>query len=110
MMQLKSRIKPDWLKIQKEVNDDFISIRKILKNKKLHTVCEEAKCPNRGECWRKHTATIMILGDKCTRACNFCAIGNDPSGFVDAEESRNVAEAVKLMNLKYCDGEIGLGQ
>ncbi len=101
-MKIRKREKPDWLKINSEINEDYITIRKILKERNLHTVCEEAKCPNRGECWRKRTATIMILGEKCTRNCNFCAVGTDPGGIVDRNEPQKVAEAVELMGLKYC--------
>ena len=101
-MKIRKREKPDWLKINSTINEEYISVRKILKEKNLHTVCEEAKCPNRGECWRKKTATIMILGDKCTRNCRFCAIGTNPDGIIDKNEPRKVAEAVKLLGLKYC--------
>ncbi|MFP4547759.1 MAG: lipoyl synthase [Fidelibacterota bacterium] len=101
-MQLRKREKPDWLKINSEINEEYITVRKILKERNLHTVCEEAKCPNRGECWRKRTATIMILGEKCTRNCNFCAVGTDPGGIIDHNEPQKVAEAVELMGLKYC--------
>ncbi len=101
-MKIRKREKPDWLKINSAINEEYISVRKILKEKNLHTVCEEAKCPNRGECWRKKTATIMILGDKCTRNCRFCAIGTNPDGIIDKNEPRKVAEAVKLLGLKYC--------
>lgn len=101
-MKIQKRQKPDWLKINSEINEEYIAVRKILKERKLHTVCEEAKCPNRGECWRKRTATIMILGEKCTRNCNFCAVGTDPGGVVDHDEPVKVAEAVELMGLKYC--------
>ncbi|MBN2279054.1 MAG: lipoyl synthase [Candidatus Marinimicrobia bacterium] len=101
-MQIRKREKPDWLKINSEINEEYITVRKILKARHLHTVCEEAKCPNRGECWRKRTATIMILGEKCTRNCRFCAVGTNPSGAVDYDEPQKVAEAVELLGLKYC--------
>jgi len=101
-MQIRKREKPDWLKINSEINEEYITVRKILKERNLNTVCEEAKCPNRGECWRKRTATIMILGEKCTRNCNFCAVGTDPGGIVDCDEPLKVAEAVELLGLKYC--------
>lgn len=101
-MQIRKREKPDWLKINSTINEEYKTVRKILKERNLHTVCEEAKCPNRGECWRKQTATIMILGEKCTRNCNFCAVGTDPDGNVDYNEPQKVAEAVELLGLKYC--------
>ncbi len=101
-MKIRKREKPDWLKINSEINEEYIAVRNILKKRNLHTVCEEAKCPNRGECWRKRTATIMILGEKCTRNCRFCAVGSDPGGIIDKNEPEKVAEAVALMGLKYC--------
>lgn len=77
-------------------------IKKDLRQKKLYTVCEEAKCPNIGECWRQGTATLMILGDVCTRGCRFCAVGSgNPNGWVDPLEPQKCAETVAAMNLKY---------
>src|SRR6056297_1402054 len=101
-MKIRKREKPDWLKINNEINEEYITVRNILKKRNLHTVCEEAKCPNREECWRKRTATIMILGEKCTRNCNFCAVDTEPDGIIDPDEPQKVAEAVELMGLKYC--------
>lgn len=103
-METQSSIKrkPLWLKSQLPAGDDFVDIKKNLKSRGLHTVCEEAKCPNLGECWSARTATIMILGDTCTRACKFCHIktGN-PKGVVNENEIVNSSEMVKLMNLRY---------
>jgi lipoic acid synthetase len=94
--------KPDWIKIKLSFNEEFVKIRKTLKIKKLHTVCEEALCPNINECWGEGTATIMIMGDICTRGCRFCNVktGN-PGGYLDPEEPYRVAEAVKEWGLKY---------
>jgi len=94
--------KPYWLKIKLEYNEKFHDVKRILKEKKLYTVCEEAKCPNINECWSHGTATIMILGDTCTRGCKFCAVktGN-PKGWVDPLEPLHVVETIKHLKLKY---------
>jgi lipoic acid synthetase len=94
--------KPDWLKIRIPSGREFARVHHLLKQLNLSTVCEEARCPNRNECWNKKCATIMILGKICTRACRFCAVttGN-PRGIVDAEEPDHVAEAVKSLGLRY---------
>ncbi len=94
--------KPDWIKIKLSFNDNYAEVKKTLKIKKLHTVCEEALCPNINECWGEKTATIMIMGDICTRGCRFCNVktGN-PGGYLDPDEPRRVAEAIKEWNLKY---------
>ncbi|MFZ8845623.1 MAG: lipoyl synthase [Candidatus Hydrothermia bacterium] len=94
--------KPQWLKIRLEYNEKFHDVKKTLKEKKLYTVCEEAKCPNINECWSHGTATIMILGDTCTRGCKFCAVktGN-PKGWVDPLEPLHVVETIKHLQLKY---------
>ena len=94
--------KPSWLKVDLPQGDDFKDIRDNLKKNGLSTVCEEAKCPNISECWSSRTATIMILGDTCTRACKFCHVktGN-PKGFVNHTEIENSAKMVGIMNLKY---------
>lgn len=94
--------KPDWIKIKLSFNYNFLEVKKTLKIKKLHTVCEEALCPNINECWGERTATIMIMGDICTRGCRFCNVktGN-PGGYLDPDEPRRVAEAIKEWDLKY---------
>lgn len=94
--------KPEWLKVPLPTGDDFKDIRDNLRKKGLSTVCEEAKCPNISECWSARTATIMILGDTCTRACKFCHVktGN-PKGFVNHDEIANSAKMVSIMALKY---------
>lgn len=94
--------KPEWLKVKLPQGDDFKDIRNNLREKGLATVCEEAKCPNISECWSARTATVMILGDTCTRACKFCNVktGN-PKGFLNPEEIESTSKMVGLMNLRY---------
>ncbi len=94
--------KPEWLKVKLPQGQDFKEIRDNLREKGLATVCEEAKCPNISECWSARTATVMILGDTCTRACKFCHVktGN-PKGFINAEEIENTSKMVALMSLRY---------
>lgn len=94
--------KPEWLKVKLPQGDDFKEIRNNLREKGLATVCEEAKCPNISECWSGRTATVMILGDTCTRACKFCNVktGN-PKGFLNPEEIQNTSNMVKIMSLRY---------
>jgi lipoic acid synthetase len=93
--------RPDWLKVRLQVNENFMKVRKIVDLNRLHTVCEEARCPNISECWSRGTATFMILGDICTRSCGFCAVKTGRPVGVDFDEPRRVAEAVKKMNLKH---------
>lgn len=94
--------KPEWLKVKLPEGQDFKEIRDNLREKGLATVCEEAKCPNISECWSARTATVMILGDTCTRACKFCNVktGN-PKGFINPEEIENTSKMVSLMSLRY---------
>jgi lipoic acid synthetase len=94
--------KPEWLKVKLPEGQDFKEIRDNLREKGLSTVCEEAKCPNISECWSARTATVMILGDTCTRACKFCHVktGN-PKGFLNPEEIENTSKMVGLMSLRY---------
>ncbi len=94
--------KPDWLKVKLPGSGEFPEVKSILRHYRLHTVCEEARCPNLGECWGSGTATIMILGDLCTRSCRFCATktGN-PHGFIEEDEPLRTALAVKEMELDY---------
>ncbi len=98
--------KPTWLKIRPPKNTEerkkYLGIRELLAQKKLYTVCTEANCPNASECWSTGTATFMILGDTCTRACKFCNVkcGN-PKGVIDPDEPQNIVDAVKIMKLNY---------
>ena len=94
--------KPDWLKMRVQNSPKFEAVRSIVHEHRLATVCEEAKCPNISECWSAGTATIMLMGDVCTRACRFCSVNTgNPAGWLDPEEPANTAEAVRLMGLKY---------
>lgn len=93
--------KPDWLRAQLPGGGDYESTRKNISGNKLHTVCEEAQCPNLGECWSRGTATIMILGDTCTRACGFCAVKTGRPTELDTAEPARVAESVAQMQLKH---------
>ncbi len=94
--------KPDWLKIKLNTNESYIGLKKMMRQKSLHTVCEEAKCPNIHECWAvRRTATFMILGDICTRACRFCAVKTGVPTELDWQEPERVADSVQLMNLKH---------
>ena len=94
--------KPAWLRAPLATGTEFAAVKQIVREHRLSTVCEEAKCPNIGECWNAGTATIMLMGSVCTRACRFCAVDTgNPRGWLDAEEPDNVARSVELMGLKY---------
>jgi len=94
--------KPAWLRARAPMGDAFAAVKGIVREHRLSTVCEEAKCPNIGECWNAGTATIMLMGAVCTRACRFCAVDTgNPRGWLDPEEPDNVARSVELMGLKY---------
>jgi lipoic acid synthetase len=94
--------KPPWLRASMPGGAAFTAVKEIVREHRLSTVCEEAKCPNIGECWNAGTATIMLMGAVCTRACRFCAVDTgNPRGWLDPEEPENVARSVELMGLKY---------
>ncbi|MEK4442957.1 lipoyl synthase [Niallia sp. FSL W8-0951] len=94
--------KPEWLKIKLNTNENYTGLKKMMKEKQLHTVCEEAKCPNIHECWAvRRTATFMILGAICTRACRFCAVKTGLPTELDWQEPERVADSVFAMNLKH---------
>jgi lipoic acid synthetase len=93
--------KPDWTRIRIPSGDNYLKIKRILDLTNLHTVCEEANCPNIAECWGTGTATIMIMGDTCTRGCRFCSVNSGKPMFLDPEEPRKVAKAVKEWGLRY---------
>ena len=94
--------KPRWLRAQAPGGAAFTAVRDIVREHRLATVCEEAKCPNIGECWNAGTATIMLMGAVCTRACRFCSVDTgNPRGWLDAEEPANAARTVELMKLRY---------
>ena len=92
---------PEWLRIKLPTTESFARTRSLLDELKLHTVCESAKCPNHWECWSKGTATFMIAGDRCTRACGFCAINTAKPFALEADEPQRVAEATRRMKLKH---------
>ena len=94
--------KPPWLRVRVPSGEGVTRLRTLLREADLYTVCEESHCPNMAECWTHGTATIMLLGGVCTRACRFCAVDTgNPNGWVDAKEPDNAARTVSLMNLKY---------
>ncbi len=94
--------KPDWLRVRIRGGATFDRVQGIVHEHRLATVCEEAKCPNMSECWSAGTATIMLMGDVCTRACRFCAVNTgNPRGWLDEQEPDNTARSVELMGLKY---------
>ena len=101
MSQYLKQKKPSWLKVKIDINDNYKYLNKMLKEQNLHTVCSEARCPNIYECWSRRTATIMILGDTCTRACGFCSVKTGRGMGVDKTEPLNTAIAVKKMNLRH---------
>jgi len=94
--------RPEWLKARIPSGENYSRLHEIMRTQRLHTVCEEARCPNMGECWEAGTATFMILGDTCTRSCGFCAVKTGrPEYGLDWDEPRRVAEAVTQMNIRH---------
>ena len=93
--------KPPWIKVRLPSNPVFFSTKALISDLRLHTVCESAQCPNRWECWSQGTATFMIAGDRCTRACGFCAVTTAKPFALEDDEPKRVAEAVRRMNLKH---------
>src|SRR5687768_15630649 len=92
---------PEWLRLKLPTQNTFAQTRNLLEDLRLHTVCESAKCPNHWECWSKGTATFMIAGDRCTRACGFCAVSTAKPFALEVDEPARVAEATRRMNLKH---------
>lgn len=102
VVQLDERLKkPEWIRVKSPSGTRFTEIKDILREQKLHTVCEEASCPNIGECFSSGTATFMIMGDICTRRCPFCDVGHGRPNPLDANEPRHLAETVAALRLKY---------
>lgn len=93
--------KPDWLRVTLPGGERYGKVRETLKRLKLHTVCEEAQCPNVGECWGGGTATVMLMGDTCTRGCRFCDVNTGRPGPLDPDEPRHLAEAIRELELDY---------
>ena len=93
--------RPEWLKVKAPGGESYAKIKTMMRSKSLHTVCEEAHCPNIGECWSSGTATFMILGDTCTRACSFCAVKTGRPGTLNTQEPYDVAQSILEMGLKH---------
>src|SRR5205809_5227815 len=93
--------KPPWLKVRAPGSENYLRLKGVMKELKLHTVCEEARCPNIGECWHHGTATFMILGDVCTRACAYCAVSHGRPNELDVAEPARVAGAIASMALRH---------
>ena len=111
--------KPDWIRVRMPASPEVERIKQLLRKHKLHSVCEEASCPNLGECFSGGTATFMIMGDICTRHCGFCAVGKGKPAPLDPEEPRHVGEAVQRLGVRHAvvtsvnrdelpDGDLGL--
>ncbi len=96
------RRKPEWLKIKLEAGKNYPFVKQMVQEHQLHTICASGKCPNMGFCWSKGTATFMIMGDICTRACRFCATKTGKPLPLDPDEPQKVAESISLMQLKHC--------
>lgn len=94
--------KPDWLRVKLPTGDEYVKVRGIVSQHKLHTICESGNCPNMGECWGAGTATFMILGNICTRSCGFCAVATGKPKPADWDEPKRIANSVKLMGVKHC--------
>jgi lipoyl synthase len=101
MPENKRQPRPEWLKVRLPGNESYFRLKNLVQQQKLNTVCQDARCPNIGECWGAGTATFMILGDICTRACKFCAVTTGLPPEYDLDEPRRVAEAIRILNLKY---------
>jgi len=93
--------RPDWLRVKLPIGESYRKVREIVDNNKLHTICQSGNCPNMGECWVEGTATFMILGNICTRSCNFCAVATGRPTEYDTDEPQRVAEAIKTMGVKH---------
>jgi lipoic acid synthetase len=94
--------KPDWMKVRAPGGDNYRRLKRLMGDLELNSVCEEAHCPNIGECWEKGTATFLIMGDTCTRNCPYCAIGHGRPQELDLDEPRRVADAIETLDLNHC--------
>lgn len=99
--QLTRGRRPEWLRVKSPDSPKYNELRGLFRGKHLHTVCEEAMCPNIGECWGRGTATFLLMGDTCTRSCGFCKINTGRPSLLDPDEPRRVAESIQAMNLKH---------
>ena len=97
----KHKKKPDWLRVKLPTGEKYRNVRQIVDDNKLHTICQSGSCPNMGECWGEGTATFMILGDTCTRACAFCNVKTGIPSDVDQSEPQKIANSVKELNLNH---------
>jgi len=97
-----TRQKPKWLRVKLPTGKEYLKVRELVSEHKLHTICESGSCPNMGECWGEGTATFMILGNICTRSCGFCAVATGKPKNVDPFEPLRVAKSVKIMGVKHC--------
>lgn len=102
VQETKKNRKPDWLRVKLPTGEEYLKVRGIVSQHKLHTICESGNCPNMGECWGAGTATFMILGNVCTRSCGFCAVATGKPKPADWDEPKRIAESVKLMGVKHC--------
>src|SRR3954465_10239707 len=93
--------RPEWLRVRPPKGENYENLKHLMRNKELNTVCEEARCPNIGECWGHGTATFMILGDVCTRACRYCAVTSGKPTTLDIGEPKRVGEAVAKIGLRH---------
>jgi lipoic acid synthetase len=98
---VRPRRRPEWIKVRAPSGETYEKVRTLMRSKHLHTVCEEARCPNMGECWGGGTATFLMLGDTCTRSCRFCDIKTGRPSPIDWQEPNRVAESVRAMNLRH---------
>ncbi len=103
LVQLEARPqrKPPWLRVKMPAGSTYFELKHLVRQHRLHTVCEEAMCPNISECWNQRSATFMLLGDTCTRSCGFCAVKTGRPGAIDEEEPERVADAIATLNLRY---------
>ena len=101
MATARQRRLPEWLKVKAPGGRGYLELRKVMRSEGLHTVCEEAHCPNIGECWDRGTATFMVLGDTCTRACSYCAVNTGMPTTLDLQEPARLAETVERLGLRY---------
>ena len=93
---------PEWMKVRMPGGPNYLELKNLLRDSELHTVCEEARCPNIGECWERRSATFMILGNICTRRCHYCAVTTGRPTGIDVMEPERLAQTVKRLDLKYC--------
>lgn len=101
MELIERKKRPDWLRVKLPIGENYRNVREVVDKNKLHTICQSGNCPNMGECWGEGTATFMILGNICTRSCNFCAVATGRPTEYDTEEPKRVAEAINTMGVKH---------